>query len=233
MPGGDWVPAYSEWRGERVGATLWRNSAAGQVQKVLPDGVMDLMWHDDRLVIAGADTATMVVESCRGTTTWGLRFPPGAAHALLGVPARELTDQRVDLADLAPVPGEVLDASDSDIPTMLERVFLVLWKRAVPEPSVLRLAASLDRDARGCLSVREIAAEYGLSERWLRRASERLFGYGLKTLMGVHRFQHALHLSRSGKALTEVAVLAGYYDQAHLSRETRRLTGYTPGTVLA
>jgi AraC-like DNA-binding protein len=194
---------------------------------------MDLMWHDDRLVVAGADTATVAVVTRPGAATWGLRFPPGVAYALLGVPARELTDQRVDLADLAPVPGGALASAGDDIPVMLERVLVSLWRRADPDPSVLRLAASLDHAARGRRSVRQIAADHGLSERSLRRTGDRLFGYGLKTLMGIHRFQHALRLARSGTALSEAAATAGYFDQAHLSREVRRLTGATPGALLA
>lgn len=212
---------------------MWRSIAAGEEQHVVPDGVMDLMWHDDRLVIAGADTTTLAIATRPGATTWGLRFPPGVAHALLGVPARELTDHRVELADLAPVPGEALDSAEDDVPLMLEGVFAALWRRAAPDPSALRLAASLDRAARGRRSVREIAADHGLSERSLRRTGDRLFGYGLKTLMGIHRFQHALHLARSGTALSEAAATAGYFDQAHLSREARRLTGSTPGALLA
>ncbi len=212
--------------------TTWRNVAACEVQNVIPDGVMDLMWHNERLVIAGADTTTMAVETHPGGATWGLRFPPGVAHLLLGIPASELTDRRVDLADLAPVPGGLVETAAGDIPLMLERVFIALWKRADPDPSVLRLAASLDQAARGCQSIREIAAAHYLSERSLRRISDRLFGYSVKSLMGIHRFQRALHLARAGTALSDAALLAGYFDQAHLNRETRRLTGSTPVALL-
>ncbi|GAA4494498.1 helix-turn-helix transcriptional regulator [Actinoallomurus oryzae] len=226
------MSGYAEWPGRLAGATMWRNVAAGDEQRVVPDGVMDLMWYEDRLVVAGPDTATVAVATRPGAATWGLRLPPGVAHALLGVPACELTDHRVDLADLAPVPGEALASAEDDVPVMLERVLLALWRRAAPDPSVLRLAASLDRAARGRRSVREIAADHGLSDRTLRRTGDRLFGYGLKTLMGIHRFQYALQLARTGTALSEAAATAGYFDQAHLSREARRLAGATPGALL-
>jgi AraC-like DNA-binding protein len=51
---------------------------------------------------------------------------------------------------------------------------------------------------------------------------------GPKTLMQIHRFQHALHLARAGVPLSDAAVTAGYVDQAHLNRESKRLTGQTP-----
>lgn len=224
---------YYQWRGCRTGATMWRSVATGGQAHVFPDGVMDLMWYGDRLVIAGADSVTMRVSTSSGGSTWGLRLPPGAGHALLGVPARELTNQRIGLEDLAPIPDVVSTTGERDIPSMLEQAFVALWRRAMPDSSVLRSAASIDRAARGCRSVREIAAEHGMSERGLRRAADRLFGYGVTTLIDIHRFQHALHLAHSGTALSEVAALAGYYDQPHLNRATRRLTGATPRVAFA
>lgn len=224
---------YRSWRGPATGMTLWRVESEPGVQRILPDGVMDLMWFEDRLVFAGADTTAMDVSSGSGGTTWGLRLAPGAAHTMLGVPARELADQRVDLTDLAKVPTAALDRAPGDPAAALERVFMMLWERADPERSLLRLAASLDHSARRGLSVRDIAVEHGLSERTLRRLSDTLFGYGPKTLASIHRFQHALSLARSGTSLSEAATMAGYVDQPHLNREARRLARSTPGDLLA
>jgi AraC-like DNA-binding protein len=209
---------------------MWRVSSDGPEQHVTPDGVMDLMWFQDRLVVAGPDTRTMVAETRAGEPTWGLRFAPGVAHALLGVPAHELTDRRVELSELVALPRHD-GLSFDNAADALERVFLALWTRAVPERSVLRVAASLDRAARDGLDVRATAELHGLSERSLRRLSSRLFGYGPKTLMLIHRFQHALHLARAGLPLSAAAATAGYADQAHFNRESKRLTGRTPGAL--
>jgi AraC-like DNA-binding protein len=46
------------------------------------------------------------------------------------------------------------------------------------------------------------------------------------------RFRRALRLVRSGDALADIAVRAGYADQAHLSNECRRLAGTTPRVLL-
>jgi AraC-like DNA-binding protein len=54
-------------------------------------------------------------------------------------------------------------------------------------------------------------------------------GYGPKLLQRVLRFQ--AFLAACGDAapgLAELAVEAGYADQAHLGRETRALAGLTP-----
>lgn len=40
-------------------------------------------------------------------------------------------------------------------------------------------------------------------------------------------FDHAKDLVQSGAQLSDVAVMAGYSDQAHLSREWKSMTGWT------
>ncbi|TIW11321.1 MAG: AraC family transcriptional regulator, partial [Mesorhizobium sp.] len=72
-----------------------------------------------------------------------------------------------------------------------------------------------------------------MSERTLRRRFEDAFGYGPKTLdriLRFHRFRRMLR--QQGEASTALlAIEAGYADQAHLIRESRRLTGVTPSAL--
>jgi AraC-like DNA-binding protein len=193
---------------------------------------MDLMWFGGRFVFAGADTTAMVSSSDGGGAAWGLRLAPGIAHAMLGVPACELADQRVDLSDLAEVSTAIRDVAPDDPAAALERVFVTMWRQVSPERELLRLAGSLDHAARMGLSVRDIAVQHGMSERTLRRVSDRLFGYSPKALASIHRFQRALSLAQAGTPLGEAAVLAGYVDQPHLNREAQRLAGTSPGFLL-
>lgn len=222
--------SYATQRGARTGATLWRVCSDGP-EHVAPDGVMDLIWFQDRLVVAGADTQAMVAQTGTGDVTWGLQLPPGVAHALLGVSAHELTDRRVELSELVAQLTWDNRSFEDDAADALERVFIALWTRADPERSVLRVAAALDRAAREGRTVRDTAALHDLSERSLRRLSNRLFGYGHKTLMQIHRFQHARHLVRAGLSLSDAAATAGYADQAHFNRASKRFTSLTPAAL--
>ena len=222
------LTGYATRRGARTSAVLWRALSPGREHHIAPDGVMDLMWFQGRLVVAGADTRSMVVETRPGEVTWGLRLAPGVACSLLGAPAHELTNQRVELSEFVIVPSAVARPFEDDVPAALEQVFVALCARADPDRATLRLAASLDRAARDGLTVRETAVRHDLSERSLRRLSNALLGYGPKTLMQIHRFQRAAHLVRTGTSLSDAAATAGYVDQAHFARESRRLTGRTP-----
>ena len=74
---------------------------------------------------------------------------------------------------------------------------------------------------------------FGLSERTLRRLSSEAFGFGPKTLDQILRFQRFMRLAQESRRdrLAELAVEAGYADQPHLTRETRRLAGLTPDAI--
>ncbi|MFJ3909437.1 helix-turn-helix domain-containing protein [Streptomyces vinaceus] len=218
------------------GAIVWRRTGApGGL--VLPDGCMDLLWVGGRLLVAGPDTgphpAGEVQGGARGLVS-GVRFAPGTAPALLGVPAHELRDRRVELADLWPEPevralAERMSAYE-DPGAGLERLARSRAGRSAPhDPLASRVAAGL----RSGESVAAVAAVVGLGPRQLHRRSLDAFGYGPRTLGRVLRLQRALELARRGLPQAEVAHRAGYADQAHLAREFRALAGTTPGAYAA
>ncbi|MFD5545381.1 helix-turn-helix domain-containing protein [Streptomyces goshikiensis] len=214
------------------GAVLWR--AAGPGRTVLPDGCMDLMWVSGRLVVAGPDTGPHPAGEVPGPAVAGLRFAPGTAPALLGVPARELRDLRVDLADLWPGPevrrtGERIAAYEDPCAGLEAAARRRAAATAPPDPLLGEVVARL----RAGEGVAATAAAVGLGERRLHRLSLDAFGYGPRLLGRVLRLQRALALARRGLAQAEVAYAAGYADQAHLTREVRALAGVTPGAYAA
>ena len=82
-----------------LAACLWEQPAEECVQRVVPDGCVDVIWLAEReLVIAGADTRARTVTLPAGMRSSGIRLSPGAAGAVLGPPAWELRDQSVDAA---------------------------------------------------------------------------------------------------------------------------------------
>ncbi|MFK0153334.1 helix-turn-helix domain-containing protein [Streptomyces sp. NPDC090499] len=214
---------YGERASRLPGAVVWVNTPGeGGTGRVLPDGCMDLLWHEGRLLVAGPDTRAHVTAGASGVWV-GLRFYPGTAPALLGVPAYALLDQRVELGDLWSA-GEVRRLRDrlagaGDPAAVLEEIAL---ERAAPaDPLLRRVVEALDAGR----PVAAVADELGLGARQLHRRSRDAFGYGPKTLARVLRMQRALALARAGVPLAETAVRAGYADQPHLSREVRELAG--------
>ncbi|WSQ61560.1 AraC family transcriptional regulator [Streptomyces sp. NBC_01217] len=220
---------YEEWASRFDGATVWTLSVPqGSVHPVLPDGCMDLLWIGGRLLVAGPDTHAETPTAGTGGQCTGIRFAPGTAPALLGVPAHELRDRRVDLADLWPgalvrVLTERL-AEAPDPAAALEAIALRRAAGTAPPDPVMRFVAARLGDGH---SVADTARTVGLGARQLHRRSLKAFGYGPKTLARVLRLQRALALARSGTPYAEAAVEAGCTDQAHLAREMRDLAGTT------
>lgn len=226
---------YEERASRLPGAVVWSRVLPGPgsaVRPVLPDGCMDLLWTEGRLLVAGPDTRAYVPEGVPGGWA-GVRFFPGTAPALLGVPAHELRDRTVELADLWRA-AEVrrltarLDAA-ADPVSALEEVALD-WAAGAepPDPLLRELVAALDAGR----PVAAVADELGLGARQLHRRSLAAFGYGAKTLARVLRLQRALALARDGVPFADTAVRAGFADQAHLARDVRDLAGMTLGQLL-
>lgn len=222
---------YEERASRLAGAVVWTNtpSAAFLMLPVLPDGCMDLLWSEGRLLVAGPDTRAHTPEG--PPAPWaGIRLYPGTAPTLLGVPAHELRDRRVELADLWPA-SEVRRlsarvAAAAHPATALEA--LALERAAAPDPALRRLVTALAAGR----PVAATADELGLGARQLHRRSLAAFGYGPKTLARILRLQRALALVRKGVPYADTAARAGYADQAHLSRDIREFTGRTLGDLL-
>ena len=63
-------------------------------QRVVPDGCVDLVWlGESGLKIVGADTGPHTVAPM-GASAAGIRLRPGAAGAVLGIPASEVETSR-------------------------------------------------------------------------------------------------------------------------------------------
>ncbi|MFD3541567.1 helix-turn-helix domain-containing protein [Streptomyces sp. NPDC058662] len=208
------------------GAVLWRAAGAGGT--VLPDGCMDLLWVDGRLLVAGPDTRPHPAGEVPGGVFAGIRLPPGTAPALLGVPAHAVRDGRVELTDLWParevrrLAGPV--EASADPRTGLEAL---VARRAAGAAPPDPLAAEIVAGLRAGSAVADIARAVGLGPRQLHRRSLDAFGYGPRTLGRILRLRGALARARAGLPYAEVAAVAGYADQAHLAREVRALAGTT------
>ncbi|BBH46335.1 AraC family transcriptional regulator [Pseudomonas sp. KU43P] len=79
------------------------------------------------------------------------------------------------------------------------------------------------------LSLEDICAASGLSRSYLIRAFGQRFGLTPHGYLLDQRVQHARAQLRRGRAIAEVAVEAGFADQAHLQRAFKQHLAATPG----
>ena len=222
----------------RLVTTVWTHDlpATATAVRVLPDAAIDVVVGGGQIRVAGPDTGAVVERFPAGGSVVGFQLRPGAAAALLGVPASALRDERVDLEDLwGAAARSVVDAVDEDrgpgaVAAAVERR---LAERAVAAPDGDPLAEPLLRRLAGGGPTGPLADELGLGERQLRRRAAAAFGYGPKVLSRVLRFAAAVDRLRAQPEvpLSALAAEAGYADQAHLGHETRELSGLTPAQL--
>lgn len=206
---------------------------------ITPDATIDLQWIGGAFRIAGPDRNPQTELLSAGEVVIGFRFYPAAAAAWLGVPLVELVGQRLPLENLWGKRAQHLadrvriDDSFESLLSSLEEA--VAQQEVSREPDALMRAAYdlVDRGVPPEASlVPWLMRALDLSERTLRRRFDENFGYGPKTLDRILRYQRYLQLSSQSKSPTAIlASEAGYSDQAHLVRESRRLTGSTPRQV--
>ncbi|WP_233576011.1 helix-turn-helix transcriptional regulator [Saccharopolyspora rhizosphaerae] len=216
-------------------ACVWgHRDVHGGAQLVVPDGCVDLVWRSGRCELVGPDTGSWVSDLETGKAVVGIRARPGMARLLLGIPAGEVRDQRLDAVEVWGSRGRALaeqlgDRSAPDPALLVEfaRQRLAEWE---PDRAAAAAVAALD-DPRPP-SISALASRIGVSERQLRRRIGDAVGYGPQTLVGVLRFQRAARSGGRG-GLADLAHHCGYADQAHLTREFRRLSGTTPKRYFA
>jgi AraC-like DNA-binding protein len=205
----------------RLVACTWERAETGP-DSVVPDGRADLIWLPGRrLIVAGPDTRP---HPRRGARAVGLRLAPGAAGAVLGTAAAELRDGRVGVEAAWGEVGRRLEAAlAAGAPPRATLLRAVAARRAEPDALVAAAAAALDRPATRVDALADLLA---ISERQLRRRFDAAVGYGPKTLARVLRFQRLLDLNPA--PLVDLALAAGYADQAHMTAEVTRLAGRPP-----
>ncbi|MGV0783326.1 AraC family transcriptional regulator [Mycolicibacterium sp. XJ775] len=195
----------------------WVRTGPAEPGRILPDGCMDLIQMDDTIIVAGPDTTAFITAGSRDPVQ-GLRFRPGVLPRLLGVPADELRNTRVELRELCRIDeGRSLYELTEALASHRPRTETTPWPLPMLRDVTRRLAAGE--------SVTATARYAGWSSRTLQRQCVAVYGYGPATVRRVLRFRRAVGLLGTGASSSAVAVRAGYSDQPHLYREVRALAG--------
>lgn len=166
---------------------------------------------------------------------FSVHFHPGGLYRLTGLPAAELTDSVLSLESAFGAGATLLTEQLSDCAGSLQmRQVAESWLQAIgnslrASSRMHAVAQSLQR-SRGAGDILALARAAGLSLRQLERTFRHEIGLTPKHFARITRFQHALALRDAFKEASwaEVADLAGYFDQAHLNRDTRAFAGLTP-----
>jgi AraC-like DNA-binding protein len=196
--------------------------------------------HPDlRAVASVAGLRSAPVEIIHDGTQRGvqLELTPRGARALLGMPAAALAEGVWPLDEVVGRrAGELVSRlAGAPGPAERSRVLDVVLSGWVGEADGFPVAvdAAWRRlvATAGSATVTSIAGEIGLGRRYLGQLVRAELGLTPKTAARILRFGRAGRLLSSGRAgsLAETAVACGYFDQAHLTNDWKKLAGCTPG----
>lgn len=216
---------------------------APRQQRVVPDGCMDILLvrrspaECYKAYVVGTMTTPIFEDLTARAEYLGIRFAPGGFRHFFGIPVRELTDRIVPLESLpASFPSAEQLADSPEIPARFEIIESSLSQRLPSDRQDPTLAKVLDTISacRGSVTISQLARIAGWSPRHLRRRFHASVGVGPKTFCKIIRFKNALHMLRHGPSpdLLQVALGAGYYDQAHFIHDFNRFYGASPSAVL-
>jgi AraC-like DNA-binding protein len=229
-------------------ACVWRLSDANPragINTIYPDGRCELIvqlkgrsrlwdaidgWHEQAPTLFAAQRVTAVqFEPVGVLDDVGIRLQP-AASTLVTRDLAPLRDRVVDLA--------ALDAPLSAALTLAAREFAAgkpapLWERlavlcaaSTLDEKVESAAARLDADG-GQTKIEALARAASLGVRSLQMRFLASVGLTPKEFAGVQRLQATLRALDGEAPLADLATDAGFSDQAHATREIKRVTGLT------
>ncbi len=196
-----------------------------------------------RFTTLASGLATAAVEIAHDGNQHGIQLAvtPAGARALFDVPTAALGAWIVELDDVLTDTDRLLDGitAASTWQGRFDVLDRILVRRLAAAHTTV-VDRSLDRawsllvHGRGT-AVRDVASDVGWSRRRLTSRFTAEFGVAPKDASRIARFDRSrlLLAGAPGRRLADVAVAAGYYDQAHLAREWRALAGVPPSRWLA
>ncbi|MFC3685417.1 DUF6597 domain-containing transcriptional factor [Hydrogenophaga luteola] len=182
----------------------------------------------DRFFVRGTEGPSAVV---------GVHFAPGGAAVFFGGALSELRNRTERLEDLwGPAAADLREqlqaaATPHRALKWLDTWFLRRLTNAAPADPLAAMAVATFRRDPTRARVQPVMQEAGCSPEQFIRRFERAVGLTPKRFASVTRFGAVLPLiAKSGpQNWAQVAASAGYFDQSHLIREFRHMSGLRPG----
>ncbi len=178
----------------------------------------------------------------------GVMLQPAAGSMVLGDAVSTVTDRVVPLEDVPGLPGAVLVAAvraalgDDPADPGRQQAALAATDHALralpPVDDEGRLANAVVEHVETdptVVRVGQVGEAFGLTERALQRLTARRVGLTPQWLVQRRRLHEAAErlVAEPPVPLAQVAADLGYADQAHLTRDFRRVAGVTPARYAA
>lgn len=234
----------------------WFLKAVGDstsLQRTVPTGMMSLIFHrgnqllsvfenklHPRAFLNGQEKTFADLRYTGQVNMISVVFRPVGVRAFFNFPLIQANNLRISADDLEDKElaelESALTSTEDDYPCiLLIEQFLLKRLTHLTEYNLRRIDTTLRLIHSGQTEVSALADAACLSRKQFNRVFSEYVGSNPKEFSRTVRFQRALNIlkTESHISLTALAYTCGYYDQSHLVKEFKALSGYTPTEYLA
>jgi AraC-like DNA-binding protein len=166
----------------------------------------------------------------------GIEFQPHGAFPLFGIPMTETANALLPVDLLLPSWGTMISERLCAMKTVDEQIGFIQDQLVTRVRNHLQVNPCVDycvhalQSSHGIIPIADLERKTGYSRRHLELLFNDYVGFSPKVLGNIFRFQKFYRTWAHGKSFTVLKkeLYDYYYDQAHFSKEFKKMTGYSP-----
>lgn len=219
----------------------------------VPTGMMNLIFHrgnrllsvndnelHPRSFLSGQEKTFANLEYTGQVNMLSVVFRPAGARVFFNLPMGRINNLRVTAGDiedkeLLELERSLTSTEDDNLCILLIEQFLLKRLTRFAEYNLKRIETTIRLINSGQSDVASLADTACLSTKQFNRIFSEHVGANPKEFSRIIRFQRALKILETTPQtpLTALAYECGYFDQSHMIKEFKALSGYTPTEYLA
>jgi AraC-like DNA-binding protein len=198
------------------------------------DQSQDLVENLPTSVITGLRKSPRFLSYAEETACLLVVFKEGGAAAIFKEPLHELFSKSLSLNEIIPasqlelVEEQLAKANDNKQRVAIVERFLLSRLDDRRADHMIAAAIQKIKLASGNIKVRDLANDMAISLDPFEKRFRRVTGISPKQFADTVRFRNLINQFSSTGSLTELALEAGYFDQAHFIKDFRTFTGMSP-----
>jgi AraC-like DNA-binding protein len=224
-------------------------SEGGMVSNILPDTSLVIAFRFRGSVVATADGQRQVLPPsvlsgirrssrsmayAKGTANLLVVFHEAGAAAFFREPLHELSDMSLPLdmlmknSQVAEMEERLAAADDNTQRICIIEQWLFSKLRNPAPDTLVQHAIQQIQLTHGAIRIKDLAGSLYISQDAFEKRFRRQAGVSPKQFSSIVRFRHLIDRYSGAASLTDAALSAGYFDQAHFIKDFKAFTGKTP-----